>query len=143
MTWERAVSMPIESCPRTMTLRPLREMKVFAARTQSIRASAVFGVMRGSRPVSGQVTTFRCASLPYCAKAPLRACAKTTPGLGPLLPQVRLRGVSLGNCWMSEMALGCGKAQVSGTQTRALALAPSSSAATWSACGSPSTSVSE
>ena len=73
--------------------------------------------------------------------APLTACAKTTPGLGPLLPQVKLIGVSAGNCDSSEITLSCGKAQVSGAQTSTLTPASWNCLATTSACGSPSTNV--
>ena len=68
----------------------------------------------GFRPVSGQVPTFKCVSRPLCASAPLTAWAYTTPGLGPLLPQVMFTGVS-GGSWASKLIkVNCGKAQVSG-----------------------------
>ena len=88
--------MPIESWPKITTLRPLRAWVVTAANAQSTSASAVPSVILGSRPVSGQVPTFRCESLPYCASAPFTACANTTPGFGPQLPQVKLIGRVLG-----------------------------------------------
>ena len=43
------------------------------------------------------------------------ACVKTTPGLGPLLPVVKLKGVSFGKCANKDITVSCGKAQVSGT----------------------------
>ena len=88
--------MPIESWPKMTTRRPLSACVVTAAAAQSTSASAVPSVITGFRPVSGQVPTLRCDSRPYWAIAPLTACAKTTPGFGPLLPQVKLIGVSCG-----------------------------------------------
>ena len=84
-------------------------------------------------PVSGQVPTFRCDSRPYWASAPLMACAKTTPGRGPLLPQVKLIGVSLGNCASSEITVSCGNDQVSGVHTSTLTPASWNCFATMSA----------
>ncbi len=141
MTCASAVSMPIESWPKMTTRRPLSACVVTAAAAQSTSASAVPSVICGFRPVSGQVPTLRCDSLPYCAIAPLTACAKTTPGLGPLLPQVKLIGVSFGNCCSSEITLSCGNAQVSGAQTSTLTPASWNCLATMSACGSPSTRI--
>ncbi len=89
MTWARAVSMPIESWPKTTTRRPLQ-----ARRRSARRSTSRPGPRRWPRsaagcwPVSGQVPTFRCASRPLWASAPLTAWAYTTPGFGPLLPQV-------------------------------------------------------
>ncbi len=112
--------MPMLSCPKITTRRPLSAWVVTAAAAQSASACAVPSVITGLRPVSGQVPTLRWDSRPYCASAPLMACANTTPGFGPLLPQVKLMGVSAGNCWSSEITLSCGNAQVSGAQTRTL-----------------------
>ena len=131
----------MQSWPKTTTRRPLSAWVVIAAAAQSTSAWAVPSVITGFRPVSGQVPTLRCGSRPYCASAPLTAWAKTTPGFGPLLPQVKLIGVSLGNCWSSEITLSCGNAQVSGAQTSTLTPASWNCLATRSACASPSTSV--
>ena len=59
-------------------------------------------------------------SPPYWDTAPETAWVKTTPGFGPLFPQVKLIGVSLGNWLNSDISVSCGKDQVSGTPTRML-----------------------
>ena len=91
-------------------------------------------------PVSGQVPTFRWVSLPDCASAPFTAWAKTTPGLGALLPQVIFTGISFGKCASRLIEGSCGKAQVSGVQTMAFTPASLNCWATRSACFSPSMS---
>ncbi len=106
-------------------------------------ASAVPWVITGFRPVSGQVPTFSATSLPLCASAPFTACAYTTPGRGPLLPQVMFTGVSLGS-WASRLiSVSCGNAQVSGATITASTPALRNWPATMSASFSPSISTGE
>ena len=82
-----------------------------------------------------------CTRRPYWLSAPLAACVKTTPGFGPLLPQVRFSGRSRGNCWTREIKPSCGNAQVSGAQMIAWTPASRNCCATMSAPRSSSTST--